>query len=120
VKSVGIRSGSGIYLTTKLLPKLGISSVMAGKVRITGAESLVSGEVEMVVLPASEIISVPGVDFVGMITAEIQFVPVFSAAVVKEGKEPEAAGRLIAFLASEKADAAIAKTGMRRPTARRT
>jgi molybdate transport system substrate-binding protein len=117
---VGIRSGSGIYLTTKLFPKRGISSVMAGKVRITGAESLVSGEVEMVVLPASEIISVPGVDFVGMIPAEIQFVPVFSAALVRDGKEPEAAGRLIAFLASERADAAIEKTGMRRPTVRRT
>jgi molybdate transport system substrate-binding protein len=114
-KSVGIRSGSGIYLTTKLFPRLGIAAAMAGKILIAGAEEVVSGKVEMVVLPASEILAVAGVDFVGMIPAEIQFVPVFSGAVVKEGKEPEASKRLIGFLASEKATAVIEKTGMKRP-----
>jgi ABC-type Fe3+ transport system substrate-binding protein len=43
------------------------------------------------------------------------FVPVFTAALVKEGKEPEASKRLIAFLASEKATPAIENTGMKRP-----
>jgi molybdate transport system substrate-binding protein len=118
-KSVGIRSGSGIYLTTKLFPNIGIATAMAGKLLIAGAANVVSGEVEMVVLPASEILSVPGVDFVGMIPAEIQFVPVFTAALVKEGKEPEASKRLIAFLASEKATSLIEKTGMKRPAPRR-
>jgi molybdate transport system substrate-binding protein len=117
-KSVGIRSGSGIYLTTKLFPKLGIAAAMARTVLTAGAEKVVSGEVEMVVLPASEILSVPGVDFVGMIPAEIQFVPVFTAAVVKEGKEPGVSRRLIAFLASEKATSVIEKTGMKRPAQR--
>ena len=117
-KSVGIRSGSGIYLTTKLFPNLGIAAAMAGKLVITGAEKVASGEVEMAVLPASEILSVPGVEFVGMIPAEIQFVPVFTAAVVKEGKEPQASKQLIAFLASEKATTAIEKTGMKRPAPR--
>jgi ABC-type Fe3+ transport system substrate-binding protein len=45
----------------------------------------------------------------------IQFVPVFTAAVVKEGKELQASMRLIAFLASEQATSAIEKTGMKRP-----
>ena len=117
-KSVGIRSGSGIYLTTKLFPNLGIATTMAGKLLIAGAANIVSGEVEMVVLPASEILSVPGVDFVGMLPAEIQFVPVFTAAVVKEGKAPQASKRLIAFLASEKATSAIEKIGMKRPAPR--
>lgn len=117
-KSVGIRSGSGIYLATKLFPKLGIATAMAGKLLTAGAENVVSGEVEMVVLPASEILSVPGVDFVGMIPAEIQFVPVFTAAVVKQGKQPQASKRLISFLASEKATSAIEKTGMKRPAPR--
>jgi ABC-type Fe3+ transport system substrate-binding protein len=40
---------------------------------------------------------------------------VFAGAVVKEATEPEVAKRLIEFLASEKATAAIEKTGMRRP-----
>jgi molybdate transport system substrate-binding protein len=117
-KSVGIRSGSGIYLTTKLFPKLGIAAAMAGKVSTAGAENIVSGEVEMVVLPASEILSVPGVDFAGLIPAEIQFVPVFTAAIVKEGKQPEASKRLIDFFASEKVTPVIEKTGMKRPAPR--
>jgi molybdate transport system substrate-binding protein len=117
-KSVGIRSGSGIYLTTKLFPKLGIATAMAGRFLTAGAENLVSGEVDLAVLPASEILSVSGVDFVGTIPSEIQFVPVFTAALVKGGKEPEASKRLIAFLASEKATSAIENTGMKRPAPR--
>jgi molybdate transport system substrate-binding protein len=72
----------------------------------------------MVVLPVSEILHVPGVDFVGTIPAEIQFVQVFVAGLVKGAKEPEASKRLIAFLASEKATPAIEKTGMKRPALR--
>jgi len=117
-KSIGIRSSSGTYLTTRLFPKLGIATAMAGKLSIAGAPDIVSGEVEMVILPSSEILSVPGVDFVGMIPAEIQFVPVFTAALVKEGKEPEASKSLIAFLASEKATPALNNTGMNRPAPR--
>jgi molybdate transport system substrate-binding protein len=117
-KSVGIQSGSAIYMTTKLFPKLGIATAMAGKLSNAGAANVASGEVEMVVLPVSEILPVPGVDFVGAIPAEIQFVPVFAAALVKGGKEPEASKRLIAFLASERATPAIEKTGMKRPAQR--
>jgi molybdate transport system substrate-binding protein len=72
----------------------------------------------MVVLPASEILSAPGVDFVGLIPSEIQFVPVFTAALVKAGIEPDASKRLIAFLASETATPVIEKTGMKRPPPR--
>jgi molybdate transport system substrate-binding protein len=117
-KSVGIRSGSGIYLTSKLFPRLGISAAMAEKVSDAGAADVASGTVEMVVLPASEILSVQGVDFVGTIPAEIQFRPVFSAALVKEAAEPEASKRLIAFLASDSATLAIERTGMKRPARR--
>jgi molybdate transport system substrate-binding protein len=69
----------------------------------------------MVVLPVSEILPVPGVDFLGTIPADIQFVQVFAAAVVTGAKESEASKRLIAFLASDKATPAVEKTGMRRP-----
>lgn len=114
-KSVGSQSSSTIYMTTKLFPQLGIASAMVGKLSNAGAASVASGEVEMVVAPVSEIVAVPGVDFVGTIPAEIQFVQTFAAAVVKRTKEPEASKRLIAFLASNKATPAIEKTGMKRP-----
>jgi molybdate transport system substrate-binding protein len=91
---------------------------MAGKLSNAGAASVASGEVEMVVLPVSEILPVRGVDFVGTIPAEIQFVVVFSGALVKGTKEPEASKRLIAFLASERATPAVEKLGMKRPAPR--
>jgi molybdate transport system substrate-binding protein len=113
-KSIGIQSSSAIYMTTKLFPQLGIASAMAGKLSNAGAANVASGEVEMVVLPVSEILPVPGVNFVGTIPDEIQFVQVFAAALVKGGKEPESSKRLVAFLASERATSAIEKTGMKR------
>lgn len=114
-KSVGTQSSSTIYMTTKLFPQLGIASAMAGKLLDGGPADVASGKLEMVVSPVSEILPVPGVDFVGTIPAEIQFVQMFAAAVLKDAKEPEASKRLIAFLASEKATAAIEKMGMKRP-----
>jgi molybdate transport system substrate-binding protein len=117
-KSIGSQSSSTIYMTTKLFPQLGIAGAMAGKLSNAGPASVASGEVEMVVAPVSEILPVPGVDFVGTIPDEIQFVQVFAAALVKGTKEPEASKRLIAFLASERATPAIEKTGMKRPEVR--
>jgi molybdate transport system substrate-binding protein len=69
----------------------------------------------MVVLPVSEILPVPGVDFVGTIPADLQFVSIFAAAVVKGGKNPGASKRLIDFLASETAIPSLQKVGMQRP-----
>jgi molybdate transport system substrate-binding protein len=113
-KSIGIQSSSAIYLRTKVFPQLGISSALAGKLSEAGATNVANGEAEMVVLPVSEILPVLGVDFLGMIPADIQFVQVFAAAVVKGAKDPEAAKRLIAFLASETSKSAIEKAGMKR------
>jgi molybdate transport system substrate-binding protein len=117
-KSIGSQSSSTIYMTAKLFPQLGIASAMTGKLSDAGPASAASGEVEMVVAPVSEILPIPGVDFVGTIPAEIQFVQVFAAALVKGTKEPEASKRLIAFLASERATPAIEKTGMKLPAVR--
>jgi molybdate transport system substrate-binding protein len=117
-KSIGIQSTSANYLKTRVFPQLGIADALADKLSGAGAAEVASGGVEMVVLPVSEILSVPGADFVGTIPAEIQFVQVFAAALVKGTKEPEASKRLIVFLASERATPAIEKTGMKRPAPR--
>jgi molybdate transport system substrate-binding protein len=68
--------------------------------------------------PVSEILNVPGVDYAGPIPKEIQFRSVFSAAVLRGSKEQEACKRLIAFLRSNDAAAAIKKSGME-PSERR-
>jgi len=49
---------------------------------------------------------------VGTIPAEIQYISVFSAAVVKGAAQPDAGQKLIDFLASDKARAAITNSGM--------
>jgi molybdate transport system substrate-binding protein len=67
------------------------------------------------VFAVSEILPVRGVDFAGTIPADLQFVQVFAAAVVKGAKNPEASKRLIDVLASEKATPAVEKAGMKRP-----
>jgi molybdate transport system substrate-binding protein len=105
-------STTGIYLVNKLFPQLGIANEMAGKITNTGVAAVAKGDAEIAVQPMSELLHVPGVDFVGTIPAEIQYVSVFSAAIVAGSKEPKASKQLIAFLASEKARAAIRKNGM--------
>ncbi len=105
-------STTGIYLTTKLFPRLGIADALAAKSTTAAVAAVASGEAELAIQPVSELLHVPGVDFVGTIPAEVQYVSVFAAAVVVGSKELDASRRLIAFLASEKAAMAIKKSGM--------
>jgi len=105
-------STTGIYMTTKLFPQLGIASTISGRITNTGVAAVASGESEIAIQPVSELLHAPGVDFAGTIPAEIQFMSVFSTAIVAGSKEPEASKLLIAFLASKNAATAINKTGM--------
>ena len=112
-KSISFPSSTtGIYMTTKLFPQLGIAGELSGKIRDSGADALVSGESEVAIQPVSELLHVPGVDFVGPIPASIQYVSVFTAAMVAGSKDSESSGRLIAFLKSESAKTALRKSGM--------
>jgi molybdate transport system substrate-binding protein len=112
-KSVTFTSStSGIYLTTILFPRLGIADEMAKKTTTAGVASVVRGEAEMAIQPVSELLPVAGVDFVGTIPAEVQKVNVYAAAVVAGSKETDASKKLIAFLASDAATAAMKKSGM--------
>lgn len=105
----------GLYLTGKLFPRLGILDEIKGKITHTGVVAVAKGDAEMAIQPMSELVHVPGTDFVGTIPQEIQYVSVFSGAMVAGSKETGVSKRLIAFLASEKALAAIKNSGMERP-----
>ena len=105
-------STSGVYLMTTLFPRLGIADEMAKKSTTTGVAAVARGEAELAIQPVSELLPVPGVDFVGTVPAEIQKVNVYAAAVVAGSRETDASKRLIAFLASDAAISAIRKTGM--------
>jgi molybdate transport system substrate-binding protein len=105
-------STTGIYLSTKLFPQLGIAKEMTPKTTSTGVGAVAKGDAEIAVQPVSELLHVPGTDFVGTLPAEIQYISVFSAAIPRVVKEPKAAKQLLAFLTSEKAKTVIKKSGM--------
>jgi len=110
-RSIASNSSAAIYLKQKLLPRLGMTDA-AAKIADKGAPAVASGESDLVVLPVSELLHVPGVDFVGVIPAEVQQISVFSAAVVAGSKQIEEAKRLVAFLRSASAAPAIKRSGM--------
>jgi molybdate transport system substrate-binding protein len=115
-------STSGIYLTTDLFPRLGIADKLDTKIMPRGSQSaalVAAGDASIVVQPISELLHQPGLDFVGPIPAELQLIQTFAAAIVAGSKELEASRRLIAFLASERAAAAIRNNGMQ-PVEKRT
>ena len=111
-KSITFQSTTVIYLRDTLLPKLGIADNVMAKHSEIGPTAVASGAAEIAIAPVSEIYHVPGVDYVGLIPAQIQLVQTFSAAVVSGAKEEAAAKSLIGFLASDLAKAAIRKNGM--------
>jgi molybdate transport system substrate-binding protein len=112
-KSVAMSSStSGVYLTTVLFPKLGIADQMKDKISSNGAAAVGRGEAELGLQQVSEVLPVPGVDYVGTIPDEVQYVTTYAAAVVNGSSQVDASKKLIAFLSSEYAMAAVKKSGM--------
>jgi molybdate transport system substrate-binding protein len=108
-------STSGIWLMTDLFPRLGLADKINAKATARGKDAtgmVAAGGADLAVMPVSEIVHAPGVDFAGSLAPEIQFVQTFSAAVVAGSGGIEASKRLIEFLASARASEAIKKSGM--------
>ena len=109
-------SASGVYLSTELFPRLGIADQVKAKSRMVGNEpvgaAVARGEAEIALQQISELLPVPGLDFVGPLPAEIQKITVFSAGIAVGAKEPDAGKVLIKFLASPAAAPAIAKSAL--------
>jgi molybdate transport system substrate-binding protein len=113
-------SGSGIYLSTMLFPKLGIVDQIVGKSRkVRGPPSgepvaavVARGEAEIGFQQISELIHVPGITFVGAIPTEVQPMMFFASALAITTQHPEEATALIRFLASSEAAPAIKKAGL--------
>jgi len=107
--------GSAAAMITNVLSRLGISAEVAVRIPSRGTESVAMvsrGDVVLALQPVSEILNVPGVEFAGTIPTDLQHVTVYAAAIVVGSKEPAASKRLIAFLSSDGAAAAIRKSGM--------
>ena len=109
-------SASGVYLSTEMFQRLGIASQIADRCKKIAGEpvgAVVSrGDAEIGFQQISEILPVPGIDYVGPLPPELQKVTVFSAGVATSSTHRDAARALIEFLASPAAIPAITKSGL--------
>lgn len=106
---------SGKYFVS-VVERLGLTAQMKSKMRPSPAEDTVEvvarGEVDLVVVVASRIANVPGVELVGPIPAEVQTWIGFAAGVANAAKEPAAAEALVRFLAAPEAAPVLKSLGV--------
>ena len=116
VKMIAVpESTSGIWLMTDLFPRLGIAGKLNVKATPRGTDAtrmVAAGDIDLAVMPVSEILHARGADLAGIIAPEIQFMQTFSAAVVAGSQQVEGSRRLIGLLASASAAEAIRTSGM--------
>jgi len=109
-------SASGVYVSTELFQRLGIADQVKGKSRRIESERIAAvvarGDAEIGFQQISELLGVPGADYVGPLPPAVQRVTVFSAGIGTGARDPAVARALITFLASPAAAAAVAKSGL--------
>ena len=117
-KSVGFakEGASGAYFAG-LIGRLGIADAMSQKLKpmptgVEVGEAVAHGDVELAVLPISEILPIRGAELLAPFPADVQSYVVMTAGVGAASKERAAAAELIRFLKSPAALPVIAKKGM--------
>lgn len=114
-------SASGVYISTELFQRLGISAQVAGKSTKILSERVgtvvARGDAELGFQQVSELLPVPGIDYVGPLPDEVQRVTVFSAGIAADAVEQDAARALIRFFTTAAAAPVIRKTGLEPVTA---
>jgi molybdate transport system substrate-binding protein len=109
-------SASGVYISTVLYSRLGVSDAVRAKSRMIPAdpvgEVVARGDAELGFQQMSELKPVKGVDLLGPIPADIQKVTTFTAALATAAKERAAGEALIRFLSAPEAAEAIRSSGM--------
>ncbi len=94
--------GCKTSLLVSLLDRMGINDVMQGKLKPMSAEDTVEvvarGEADIVVVVATRITGVAGIDMVGLIPEELQTKIGFAAGLSASTKELDAAKALIRIL----------------------
>lgn len=110
---------SGVYVA-QLIKKLGLTEQLAPKIRLArgGTSSgvlVASGEAEIAIQMASDLIPVPGVEVVGPLPAEIQSFAVLSAGVSTGSADRAAAKQFILLLSSPTVYPVLRETGLEPP-----
>jgi molybdate transport system substrate-binding protein len=106
---------SGIYFEN-LVQRLGLEAEMKPRMRpMSGeynVEGVARGEVDMVVVVASRMYGVPGVQVVGLIPDELQTWIGFAAAVAARSAHPSEAQALVRFMTTPPADQTLRPIGI--------
>ncbi len=107
---------SGVYLSSELFPRLGVADEVGTKSKGVAGERVAAvvarGEAEIGFQQISELLPVPGIDFVGPLPAEVQQVTIFSAGAATVSKDHDMARSLVRFLATRAAAGDFIKHGL--------
>lgn len=109
-------SASGTYLSNELFPRMGVWEQIKGKSKriesLRVATIVARGDAEIGFQQISELLPVPGVDYVGPLPEGAQRTTIFSAGIAVGSKEPDAAKELIRYFTSPAAVPAIRRSGL--------
>jgi molybdate transport system substrate-binding protein len=111
------KEGASTAAIDNMLKKLGIAEEINAKTVFQtesdrAEESVAKGENELVLAPLSEIVTVPGIEVLGLFPKEFQAPIVMSAGVSAHSANAESARALVKFLSSAAAASAIKASGM--------
>ena len=116
-KTVGYSQGpSGVHFMT-VLAKLGITDQIKAKGVVPPLGQRVGtliaeGKAEIGVQQVTELLQIPGIDFVGPLPCALQANIVYATATPTSAKERDAAAKLVSFISSEPAWPVIKKVGL--------
>jgi molybdate transport system substrate-binding protein len=100
----------------EVIEKLGLTDVIAPKLVTpeadTVSELVAKGELELGIVLTSQILTTPGVDFVGPLPPELQYEFSFAAGIGSQSKDPAAAKELLDFFRTPASILVIQSQGM--------
>ncbi|HEY1473265.1 MAG TPA: substrate-binding domain-containing protein [Pseudolabrys sp.] len=109
------KGASGLYFV-ELVGRLGLAREMQGKLRPMAAEDCVEvvarGEADLVVVVATRMVGVAGIDVVGPLPEALQTKIGFAAGLSASSPQPVTAKALIAFLSAPAAAATLRANGV--------
>jgi molybdate transport system substrate-binding protein len=116
-ESIVLSSGPSSLYMPALFEKLGIAAEVKPKIiqiapGLGVGATLARGEGEIGFTQVSELMSVTGIQYLGPLPAEVQFVTVFSAGLHAAALAPDAAGALLKFLTGADAAPVLRRHGM--------
>jgi molybdate transport system substrate-binding protein len=109
-------SASGVYIQNQLFEKMGIEAQMKPKAtmipKIPVGSVVAKGDYQLGFQQVSELLPVPGIEFVGKIPESLQSVTRYAAGIPVGAAHPDEARQFLDFLASPEAAPDIASTGL--------